>query len=231
MENLINVEPRPTSGKGAVRKIRKAGRLPGVLYGHKQKPLSFSVDPLVLKKTIISSGRGRNTVFRVKGLDRDVLALVKDTQIDPLRRDLVHLDLIEVREDEDVPVEVAVELVGKPLGVVDGGILQPVRRSVRIFCKPLAIPHKIEIDVTPLRIGEAIHVRDVNFPAGTRAAIPGHLTICTVVAPMAEEKPAAEAAAVEGAVPAEGAAAAAPAEGAAAAPAAPDKKEKKEEKK
>jgi large subunit ribosomal protein L25 len=228
MEQVISVEPRPTSGKGAARKLRKAGKVPGILYGHQQKPQPFALEPSNLERTMATSGAGRNTVFRVQGLERNVLALVKDIQLDPIKHRLIHLDFVEVREDEEVVVNVAVKLTGKPAGVVDGGILQAVRRELRVFCKPLAIPHQIEVDTTHLHIGDSIHIKDVQFPAGTRPADGGHFTVATCVAPMAEEKveDTAAAAAAAAAVPgAEGApAAAAPAEGA---PAKAEKEEKK----
>ncbi|MCC7384783.1 MAG: 50S ribosomal protein L25 [Deltaproteobacteria bacterium] len=223
MESVINVEPRNTHGKGAARKMRKDGRIPGILYGGGAQPLSFSVEPNQLDKTLRSSGAGRNTIFRVKGLNRELLAILKDTQIDPIKRRLIHVDMIEVREDQEVVVAVALELVGKAIGTVEGGILQAVRREVRVACRPLSIPKSIQIDVTELDIGDALHISDIQFPEGTRGADPGHWAVCTVVAPAAEEKPSvAEVAPVEGAVAAAGAV---PAEG--AAPAAPEEKEKK----
>jgi large subunit ribosomal protein L25 len=233
-QHVIEVERRTADGKGAARKMRRTGKIPGVLYGHKQDAVSISVDPAPLKKAIKTSGMGRNTVFNVKGLDREIIALVKDVQIHPLRRDIVHLDFVEIRETDRIVVDVPVELVGKPQGVIDGGILQAVRRAIAVVCSPLNIPKMIPVEVSHLLMGQAVHISDVKFPEGTKSGYTGNFAIATVQAPKAEVE--AVAAPVEGAegVVAEGAEGAAPAEGAAAAAApaaaAGDKKAEKAEK-
>src|SRR5688500_1649811 len=113
MENVIEVQPRAQHGKGAARKLRATGKIPGVLYGHKEAPIPFEVDPTLLRKSLRSSDLGRNTVLTIRGLNREVLALVKDTQVDPVGRDVLHIDLIEVRSTDRVIVEVPVVLTGK----------------------------------------------------------------------------------------------------------------------
>src|SRR5207237_8607970 len=145
------------------------GKIPGVLYGHKQEPISIAVDPAVLRKSLRATGMGRNTVFSVKGLDREVMALLKDAQIDPVKRNITHFDLIEIRETDRIVVDVPVELVGKPEGVVAGGVLQAVRRAIAVECSPLSIPKLIQVDVTHLQMGMAVHISDVKFPEGTKS--------------------------------------------------------------
>jgi large subunit ribosomal protein L25 len=231
---VIELKRREKSGKTSARKDRQAGRVPGILYGHKQEPIAFTCDPHDLQKKVRASGAGRNTVFQVKGLDRELLALVKDAQTHPLRHTLLHIDLIEIRESDRVIVEVPVELVGKPEGVIAGGVLQAVRRTIAVETSPIAIPQKITVDVSHLHLNQALHVNDIKFPEGTKSGYPAgtNFAVATVQPPRAEEevKPAAVEGAVEGAVPgAEGAAAApgaAATPGAAAAPAADAKKEK-----
>lgn len=224
MEQQISVEPRTADGKGGARKLRRSGKIPGILYGHKEKALSFALNPRDLEKAIGSSGVGRNTVLKLSGLERDVLALVKDTQVDPVRRNPIHIDLQEVRVDEDVAVEVPVEFVGKPAGIVKGGQLQAVRFSLRVYAKPLSIPRVITIDVSHLDINDVIHVRDVQLGEGLRAALPGHLTVVVLAAPEKAEEvaatDAAPAAAAAGAKAPAAAAAKAPAAAAGKAPAA-----------
>lgn len=219
MEQQISVEPRVANGKSGARKLRRDGKVPGILYGHAEKPLSFALNPRDLEKAIATSGVGRNTVLKIAGLERDVLALVKETQVDPVRRHAVHIDLLEVRVDEEVAVEVPVEFVGKPVGIVKGGQLQAVRFSLRIFAKPLSIPRVISIDVSSLDINDVIHVRDVKLGEGLRPALPGHLTVVVLSAPeKADEAAATDAAAAPAA--AAPAAAKAPAAAAGKAPAA-----------
>lgn len=212
-QQVIEVEHRGTRGKGAARKLRATGMIPGVLYGHKEAPVAFSVNPLELRKRIRASGMGRNTIFKLSGLDRDVLALLKETQVDPVRRDLLHIDLIEVREGDQVFVDVPLEFSGKAAGVVAGGDLQVVRRSIEVACSPLTIPRSIPVDVTPLEIGDTLHAGDLPFPEGV-VCTNERLAVVNIKAPRAE---AAEGEGEEGAEAAEGAegapAAAAPAEG------------------
>jgi large subunit ribosomal protein L25 len=219
---LIEVQRRTPDGKSSARKVRMTGKIPGVLYGHKQEPVPFTVDPNEIHKRVKASGAGRNTVFKIAGLDRDILALVKDVQIEPVKRNLLHIDFVEIRETDRVVVEVPIELVGKPVGVTAGGVLQAVRRSLAVNCSPLAIPGKIVCDVSHLGLNQALHVNDVKFPEGAKSGYPAgtNYAIATVQPPRAEEEKATVTAdaAAEGA---EGAAA--PAAGAAA-PAADDKK-------
>lgn len=215
-QQIIEVEPRTGSGKGASRKVRATGRIPGVLYGHKQPALSFTIDPQVLRKKVKASALGRNTVFTIKGLGREVTALLKDAQIHPLRREIVHVDFVEVRDTDRIVVDVPVELVGKPEGVTDGGVLQSVRRAIAVECSVLDIPRLITVDVTHLKMGMALHVNDVTFPPGTKNGYPGNFAIASVQAPRAEIEatvaPVEGVEGVEGAVPVEGAAVVAPAE-------------------
>ena len=185
MEQELQVEPRIGDGKGGARKLRAQGKIPGILYGHKEKALSFAVRPDAFERHIRGSGYGRNTVLRVRGLERDAIALLKDTQVDPVRRDLLHIDLIEVRESEEVTVDVPVSYSGRAAGVVEGGLLQIVRRRVPVVCTPLSIPKVIDIDVTDMIIGRTLHVTDVTFPEGTRAGCSGSLTMVSVAAPPA----------------------------------------------
>lgn len=213
---VIEIKRREKSGKTSARKDRQAGRVPGILYGHKQDPVSFTVDPHDLMKKVKASGAGRNTVFKLSGLDREVMALLKEAQVHPLRHNLIHIDLVEVRESDRVVVEVPVELVGKPEGVTAGGVLQAVRRTIAVETSPISIPAKIVVDVSHLHLNQALHVNDIKFPEGTKSGYPAgsNFAVATVQAPRAEEevKPAADAAAegAEGA-PAAAAGAAAPA--------------------
>ncbi|MCB9654849.1 MAG: 50S ribosomal protein L25 [Deltaproteobacteria bacterium] len=180
----IQVRERAPDGKRASRKLRHSGSVPGVLYGHKEAPVAFEFDPKDLRKCLRTSGVGRNTVFKVEGLPRGaVLAIIKDSDLDPVRREVTHVDLIEVRDTDRVDVEVPVHLDGKPAGVVEGGVLQAVSRVLPLTCSPLNIPREIRVDVTALRIGHSIHGGDVALPAGVSLAVPPSITLATVKAP------------------------------------------------
>ena len=233
----VNVEVRTAAKKGGARKIRSKGQIPGVLYGRKGEPLPVSFNEKELM-TSLDKERRRNTVLTLNvsqpgeggkpGQAEQVTAMVRDAQINPLSRRLIHVDFLRVDLDEEVQVTVPLVLTGKAVGTTNGGNLHQSMYRVLIAAKPAAIPSKLEVDVTALDIGDALHVSDLKLGGGVRVLLDAREGIASVVAPKAEKVEEVAAAPVEGAVPAEGAAAAggaaAPAAGAAA-PAAGGKKE------
>ena len=213
----VEVEVRQIFGKGNARRTRAQGKVPGVLYGRGEKPLTLALDPLALVRSM-DKERRRNTVFSLKvGEDAAqgaVTAMIREVQFDPISRKIIHVDFQRVSLDDEVKVTVPLVLKGTPVGVVNGGNLHHNVHDIPIAAKPAAIPLKIEYDVSALNIGEAVHVSDLKLQAGIRALLDGKASLASVVAPRAEKieeaAPAAAAAGAEGA-------AAAPAEGAAAA--------------
>jgi large subunit ribosomal protein L25 len=214
-------EKRGATGKGFNRRLRMKGAVPAVLYGKGLEPQPLSVDPKALKLAV-TGPLGFNTLLELsiqengQTLDKRT-ALLKDYQIHPIKRTYVHADFVAVDITKQIKVRVPIEVTGRALGVVDGGILQIIRRDIGIACLPTEIPHSITIDVTPLKIGASIHVGEVVLPAGIKTTDLANNTVATCVAPQVEKVAVAEVAAVEGAegaVPAEGAEGAAPAEGA-----------------
>jgi large subunit ribosomal protein L25 len=214
----VTVELRQKTGKGAAHKVRAAGKVPGVLYGHKAEPVSVTLDEKALLSSL-DKERKRNTVLTLAvtgdGKNEQVTAMVRDAQIDPLSRKLVHVDFLRVDLEKEVHVTVPLVLTGKAVGVTDGGNLHQSLHVIPVAAKPAAIPTKIEVDVTALKIGDALHASDLKLAAGVRALLDARQAIASVVAPKAEKAEEAAAAPVEGAVPAEGAAAAPAAAGAA----------------
>ena len=213
----VSVEIRNQSGKGPARRARQSGKLPGVLYGHKLAPLSLVLDPMELTRAL-DKERRRNTVFTLQvkngSKPEDVTAMIREVQIDPLSRLPVHVDFVRVSMDEEVHVTVPLVLTGTAAGVVNGGNLHLSHHALPIAAKPDAIPTKIELDVTALDIGDALHASDLKLPAGVRTTLQPKEAVASVVAPHIEKAETEAAATAEGAAPAEGAAAA-PAAGAA----------------
>jgi large subunit ribosomal protein L25 len=227
-KSTLEVKAREGSGKGAARRLRSQGLVPAVVYGkHLEKPLSVAVDPKAVRAAI-NTPHKLNTLITLKGVGTDQQVLFKDYQRDPVTRDILHVDFIAVREDEQVKVNVPLILIGKAEGVADGGLLSQVRREIEVYAKPRSIPEKIEVDVTPLKIAMAMHINDVKLPEGVVVKSNVNYTIAVVSAPegAAEAAPAAAAAAAPAAAAAKPAAGAAakPAAGAAAKPAAGAKK-------
>jgi large subunit ribosomal protein L25 len=202
-----------------------------VVYGrHSKGATHFSVDPVSIK-TALNTPHRLNTLITLKidGLpERQVL--VRDFQVDPVTRDLLHADFLEVREDEKVKVKVPLRLVGRPVGVAEGGILSQLRRELELYALPSAIPEKIEVDVSHLKMAQSIHVNDTKLPPGVEVKTTINYTLAVVAVPEKEEvvapPPTAEAvAAEEGAAPA--GAEAKPGAGAPAKPGAPGAAEAK----
>jgi len=208
----VNVELRQQSGKGGAHKVRASGKVPGVLYGRRQTPVSVAFDGRLLVKALDKDKR-RNTVFTLtlsgEGKSEEITAMIRDAQIDPISQALVHVDFLRVDMNEEVTVTVPLALVGKAVGVVNGGQLHQSMHVLSIAAKPAAIPTKIEVDVSGLDIGTALHVSDLKLAAGVRALIDAKESVASVVAPKAEKAETETAAAEGAAAPAEGAAAAA----------------------
>jgi len=217
----IEVEHRTGTGKGIAHKLRKKLLVPAICYGRHIEPTSISIDPVLLKKALDPT-RGFNTVVKLKingnGISTETLVLVRDYQVDPIRREFIHVDFIAVKEDEMVHVSIPLILIGKSPGVKDGGILQEIYRKLDVEALPFAIPAKIEVDVSGLGLGESIHLADVKFPEGVKVSLDPKTTICSVVIPREEKATAAEEAAAADAASAAATAAATPAGGKGAAP-------------
>jgi large subunit ribosomal protein L25 len=226
---LLKVQSRTPAGKGEARRLRRQGLVPAIAYGGGLQTTPISVGPKEVA-TILRSERGKNTVFELELGDKKLLAMIRDFALHPVKRELEHVDFIEVKLDKPVEVEVPLIATGKPVGVTKGGVLRVVHRTVPVRCLPDRIPVKIETDVTHLELGQHVSTQDLKLPEGVTVRLPAEQTLVAVVAPEKEVEEAAP-----GAAPAAGAAAApgttvppagaAPA--AAAAEAAPAKEEKK----
>jgi large subunit ribosomal protein L25 len=231
----LTVEVRNTTGhKGASRQLRTQGKVPGVCYGAsvngRIEPLPIIVDVRALKKAL-DPVRKQNTVINLTieggAQPQSLHALVKDYQLHPLRREITHVDLLAIDPNKEVLAEVPLEFMGKPKGAIEGGMLRIVLRGLEVRAKPSDIPVKLVVDVSPLEIGDVIHVSSVELPAGVTVITGRDLAVVTCAAPE-EAKVAApgEAVAAEAApaaavaAPAKDAKAAAPAKDAKAAPAA-----------
>jgi len=219
--------PRQGSGKGTARRLRLEGQIPAVVYGrHLAAPAHIAVDPLAIKQAIATPARF-NTLITLKmdgAQERQVL--LKDVQLDPVSREMLHADFLDVHEDEKVKVNVPLLLIGKPVGVLEGGILSQARRQLEVWAVPSAIPEKIEVDVSHLKMAQALHINEVKLPAGIDVKPTINFTVAVVSVPEKEEVVAPAPTAEEGAVaaPAEAGAEAKPGAAPGAAPAATDAK-------
>jgi len=231
-EIVVAAEPRTETGKNVNRRLRAKGLIPGTLYGASKQPVAVTVSPKEIT-SILRSASGENTLFELDLGGHKRKVILKEFQVEPLRGQLLHADFYEVALDRVIEVKVHVELQGTPVGVkVQGGIVDFVTRELEIECLPSDIPERIVVDVTGLELGKHLRVSDLQLPPKVKVLTEPEIVVVHVVAPRAEEAPAA----VE--VVAEAATAAEPevikkgktAEGEEAAEEKPEKAEKKEKK-
>jgi len=193
----IPIELRDASDKRAARRLRRNGNLPGVFYGPKSDPVPLQVNKKELLNSI--SYLGGSHLIRMKSTSsvlQDKVALIKEVQVQPVTGEILHLDFYEVDLEQKLTVEVPLHFVGKAEGVVRGGILQPVVREIKVECLPSDIPPSLDVDVTPLDIGDTFHVSTLLIPEGVVAIYDTDFTLVTVVAPTVEEPKVEEVAAV-----------------------------------
>lgn len=222
-KNVLGGKAREGAGKGSARRLRAQGLVPAIVYGrHLGAPAHIAVDPVEVKKAI-STPLKFNTLLMLKVEGQEARrVLLKDYQQDPVTREMLHADFLDVKENEEVKVNVPLVLVGKPEGVISGGILSQNRRDIEVYVLPSAIPEKLEADVSHLKIAQSLHIRDVKFPSGVRVKTHVNYTLAVVNVPAKEEVVVAPVP-VPGAVP-PGGAAPAPGDTKAAAPAPGDAK-------
>src|SRR5215471_4766909 len=212
----LKATARPSVGKGAARAERRAGRVPGVIYGNNQPPLPISVDDRELRQRILA-GRFLTTVYEIDLEGKKHRVIPRDFHLDPVRDFPVHVDFLRLGEGATIRVSVPLHVVKSEAspGVKRGGTVNIVTHAVDLDCSVDNIPQYIEADVGALEISHSLHLSDVKLPTGVKSLAREDVTLVTIVPPSgyAEEQRAAAAAAAPGAAPA---AAAAPAAGAAA---------------
>jgi large subunit ribosomal protein L25 len=235
----LKATARPKSGKGAARAERRAGRVPGVIYGNNQPPVTISVDDRDLRQRILA-GRFLTTIYDVELEGKKHRVIPRDFHLDPVRDFPIHVDFMRLGEGATIRISVPLHVVKSEAapGIKRGGTVNIVTHALELECSVDNIPQYIEADASSLEIGHSLHLTDIKLPAGVKSLTRSDATLVTIVPPSgyAEEQKAAAAAAAAAATgaaapaagaaaPAAGAAApaagaAAPAAGAAAAPAA-----------
>ena len=183
MPEIVTAMPRTGKfNKNAARRVRAAGKIPGVLYGAGHDAVAVEVDPKHISK-ILFSETGHNTIFDVDLGDKSpVKAMVVDTQREPLKDRLIHIDLKRIAMDKALKVSVRVKLMGIPVGVkTAGGILDQVLREVEIECLPTDIPNHIDVDVSNLELHQVLRVSDLPHSDKIKYLEPEDTTVAHVV--------------------------------------------------
>lgn len=160
-EIVLNAQTRETDNHHGIKEARKKGLVPGIFYRKDIKNIPFYVKELNLKKIIYSAYT--SIVSLTFDDNKAYSCIVKDVQYDPVTDEPIHCDMIGLFEDQTIMVDVPVTLQGQPAGQRDGGLIQQLVHKLKIECLPKDIPRSILIDITPLNIGESIHVRDIKM--------------------------------------------------------------------
>ncbi len=203
MEQKLKAERREGTGKGVARRLRAAGRVPAVLYGHGMDPIPVVVDSRELYH-VLHTGAGANVLVDLVVDGKEHLALPREIQRDHIRGRLVHVDFLAIRRDEKITVEVPVRIVGESPGVKQGGVVEHHLWDLRLECLPGDVPEGIDADVSSLQLGDGLRVGDIVPPPGVTILTASDETIVSVVQPQIlkveeEEVPAEAAAAGEAA--------------------------------
>ncbi len=179
---------REATGKGVARKLRSNQSVPAVLYGLGNDPMKLEVTvqdiELAFKQSSLSQVLVNLTVEDDGKEAKKCPAMIKDIQLTPLTKDLLHADFLEIDLKKPVLVKVPVEVVGDAPGVEMGGTLSIIRRELEVLCMPLEIPETIAVDVTSLEMGDAVHVEEIQIE-GVKIPADVNFTVITVVAPKA----------------------------------------------
>lgn len=194
----LTAYPRTLSRRGGSKKLRSNGRIPAVIYGKKAEPQMLEIDAKALKNLIHHSAS--EIILVDLNVDQDArakrLALVQEVQHFALTGAVLHVDLHEISENEKVTVQVPVEAIGEAVGVKSGGgVLEHVLFKLKVRCLPKDLPEIINVDVSALEIGKAIHLGEIPAIPGVEVLGDKHLPVFSVAAPVTEEQEAAAAAA------------------------------------
>jgi large subunit ribosomal protein L25 len=194
-ERGLVAQYRTGKGKKEARRLRRQGLIPAIVYRHHETPIPISLNPHDLTK-VLRGGAGERTLINleIEGLEDGPITkkvILKDKQTDPLKNIWLHADLYGIVMDEEISVDVPIYVVGKAAGVEKGGVLEQLLREIEVECLPAYIPPKIELDVSSLEIGDAIHVADIQLERAKILTDPEQ-TVVTVVPPTVLEEAVAE---------------------------------------
>lgn len=188
-ENLLAVEERKNIGKNNAKRLRKSGIIPGIFYAHNEKSVPIQMAAREIMKILTSEG---GLVDVKVGDKKKRKAIIKETQIDPLKQTLFHVDILGVSLKEKINVDVPIRVIGEAVGVKeDGGILHQYLREVEVSCLPLNIPEHIDVDVSQLNIGDNITIEQITVENATFNLDPDQLVV-SILAPTVAEKPKEE---------------------------------------
>lgn len=168
--NVIEAVLRERGGKGAARRTRREGLVPGVIYGGKQEPITIAIDFPTLQRTLKQNPQFLSTIYTIKVDGQEHMVLPRDMQLDALTDFPIHIDFLRLTGDSEISVTVPVVFENEDAspGVKRGGVLNVVRHEVELYAKADSIPKSIVVDLAGTDIGDSIHISHVTLPEGTR---------------------------------------------------------------
>jgi large subunit ribosomal protein L25 len=184
METTLEAELREETGKGAGRRLRATGRVPGILYGHAMQPIKISISGQDLLHLFHASG-GASMVLDLKVDGKTHLAIPREVQRDHIHGRYIHIDFLAVRRDERITLAVEVHAIGEAPGVKAGGVIEHHLRDVEVECLPSDVPEGIQLDVSQLEIGDMLRVSDIVPPEGVTVLTDPATPVISVITPAA----------------------------------------------
>jgi large subunit ribosomal protein L25 len=193
VEVTLDAEARPGTGKGVARKLRAAGKVPGVVYGRGLAPLPLAVERMALMRAF-KTDAGRNVLIDLK-IDGDShLTLARELQRHPVRGAILHVDFLKIARDVAIEVDVPIHIEGDSPGVKEGGVIEHHLWNVRVSCLPTSVPDRLTADVSRMIIGDMLRVGDLVVPEGVTILTDPNEAVLGVVVPqilkVEEEVPA-----------------------------------------
>lgn len=190
-EILLEAEARSEVGKSKVKGLRRKGFIPGVVYSAGKDALSVKMSRHELLQ-LIHQHRIENVVInlKVKGDKKNISrpCMIKEIQHEPVKGDITHIDFNEISLTKEIKVNVPVVTKGEPVGVKqEGGSLEHILWEIEVECLPTDIPKSFEVDVSALKIGDSVHVKDITFPPKIKVLVDSEAVVLSVAAPMKEE--------------------------------------------
>jgi len=185
---VLSASKRMTGNKSLINQARKSGKIPGVFYSVHHEPMSIEVAENILNPLVFTA-KTHLIGLELEGKEESE-CILKDVQFDPVTDRVIHFDLIGLTKGETIEVEVPVKIIGSAIGIKDGGILQQVLHKVQVECLPKDIPDHIEVEVTNLKIGASVHIKDLQLEAIKFTNLPDSV-IVSVTHPKVEKEPVA----------------------------------------
>ena len=181
----LDIENRKSVGKKAAKVIRKAGKIPSILYYKGEEPINISIDKQVFYQAIKSEKR----IYEMDIKNESQYVMIKEIQYHPVTDEMIHVDFMRVRRSEKITISVPLTLVGKPIGVTEGGILSQAMNQIEISCYPTNVPDHLEANIDHLGLNASISVADVNIDDEEIEIISAiDLNVASVIPPAAEEE-------------------------------------------